>query len=295
MFTIQRVTGAVSGSTVVGLNGEMPEPPETPSLPGLTADCTRCAGLCCVALSFARSVDFPVDKAAGEPCTHLQTDFRCGIHDRLRPEGYRGCTVYDCFGAGQQVTRAFGDVDWRAGPVPAAGMFAVFHVVRALHELLWLLESAGSVPECAPLGPALAEARAATLALTTLETAALATYDVGAHRAKVNLVLREASALARAGRGGADLAGADLVGRDLRGTELGGASLRGGLLAGADLSGVDLSRTDLTGADLRDTDLSGADLSESLFVSQAQVDAARGSASTRLPAGLRAPAHWSVG
>ena len=67
----------------------------------LQADCARCFGLCCVALPFAASADFAVDKAAGSPCRNLRTDFGCGIHAELRQRGFNGCTVYDCFGAGQ--------------------------------------------------------------------------------------------------------------------------------------------------------------------------------------------------
>ncbi|HZC25622.1 MAG TPA: GAF domain-containing SpoIIE family protein phosphatase, partial [Actinopolymorphaceae bacterium] len=43
----------------------------------LRADCSRCAGLCCVAPSFSASADFAIDKAAGRACPHLRTDFRC--------------------------------------------------------------------------------------------------------------------------------------------------------------------------------------------------------------------------
>ena len=49
---------------------------------GLRADCGNCFGLCCVALTFSVSADFAVDKESGEPCRHLGTDFRCGIHQR---------------------------------------------------------------------------------------------------------------------------------------------------------------------------------------------------------------------
>ncbi len=69
----------------------------------LQADCENCFGLCCVALPFAASADFAIDKDAGKPCENLQSDFRCGIHNSLRQRGFRGCTVYDCFGAGQKV------------------------------------------------------------------------------------------------------------------------------------------------------------------------------------------------
>lgn len=88
----------------------------------LRADCGQCFGLCCVALPFARSADFAIDKGAGEPCPNLESDFRCGIHTRLRRTGFTGCTVYDCFGAGQRVSQVtFGGVDWRSGSRSAPG------------------------------------------------------------------------------------------------------------------------------------------------------------------------------
>ncbi len=56
----------------------------------LRADCTRCAGLCCVAPAFAASADFAIDKPAGRPCPHLGDDFRCGIHEHLDQRGFHG-------------------------------------------------------------------------------------------------------------------------------------------------------------------------------------------------------------
>ena len=87
----------------------------------LQADCAQCFGLCCVALPFAASADFAIDKAAGSPCRNLRTDYRCGIHTELRQRGFNGCTVYDCFGAGQKVSQVtFGGADWRSGSRGAA-------------------------------------------------------------------------------------------------------------------------------------------------------------------------------
>ncbi|PWR10644.1 oxetanocin A resistance protein, partial [Micromonospora acroterricola] len=51
---------------------------------------------------------------------------------------------------------------------------------------------------------------------------------------------------------------------------------------------------DVTGADLRGADLRGADLRATLFLHQAQLDAARGDARTALPAALIRPAHWTA-
>jgi len=130
--------------------------------------------------------------------------------------------------------------------------------------------------------------------LTLGSPESITALDVNALRGEVNPLLLRASELARArvpGRRknhrGADLAGARLAGADLR-----GASLRGALLVAADLSGADLRDADLIGADLRDTDLRGADLTGALFLTQAQLNAARGDAATTLPASLGRPAHW---
>ena len=260
--------------------------------PDLRADCARCFGLCCVAPAFSASADFAIDKPAGQPCPNLRTDFRCGIHDRLRQRGFPGCTVYDCFGAGQHVAQVtFGGRDWRQDPRPAGQMFAVFAVVRQLHELLWYLAEALALEQARPLHGDLDHARDETQRLTRLDAAVLAELDLTAHRASVTALLRRASELARTDPG-RDLSGRDLVGGDLARANLRGASLRGAFLIGADLRCADLTLADLTGADLRGANLSGADLRGSLFLTQSQVDAALGDAGTGLPASLTRPAHW---
>ncbi|NWK11894.1 hypothetical protein HXZ52_11920 [Clostridium cadaveris] len=47
-------------------------------------------------------------------------------------------------------------------------------------------------------------------------------------------------------------------------------------------------------ADLRDTDLRGADLEYSIFLTQQQVNSAKGNASTKLPRELVIPSYWDV-
>ena len=117
----------------------------------LRADCEHCFGLCCVAPTFSASADFAIDKDAGQPCPNLQLNFRCSIHDRLRRRGFPGCTVYDCFGAGQKVAQVtFGGQDWRRTPGIAEHMFTVFTIVRQLHELLWYLSEALTLQPARP-------------------------------------------------------------------------------------------------------------------------------------------------
>ena len=244
-------------------------------MPELRADCARCVGLCCVAPAFAASADFAIDKPAGRPCPHLERDFRCGIHADLRPRGFRGCSVYDCFGAGQRVTQVtFRGRDWRT-PSVAAPMFAAFETVRALHELLWYVAAAlelAAVRSDPALEAGLRLAFEETDRLAGGSPDDLAATDVDAHRERVNGRLREASARARAGvRNPRALRGAMLPGADLRGADLRGADLRGAVLVGADLRDADLRLADLTGADLRGARVNGRGLREALFVTQAQL------------------------
>ncbi|MET9558160.1 pentapeptide repeat-containing protein [Streptomyces sp. NPDC006645] len=261
----------------------------------LTADCGSCFGLCCVALPFTASADFAVDKKAGQPCSNLRTDFRCGIHTRLREEGFQGCTVYDCFGAGQRVSQVtFGGRSWREEPGSAQAMYAVFPVMRQLHELLRYLTEALAMEPARGLAGELRAALDATERLAAGDAEALAGTDVAGHRAGVNELLLRTSELVRAGvrRKRMERRGADLMGAKLRGADLKGANLRGAYLIAADLRGADLRMADLIGADFRDADLRGADLTGALFLTQTQLNAARGDAATVLPAALARPSHW---
>lgn len=270
----------------------------SPADPDLRADCSRCFALCCVALPFTASADFARDKAAGTPCPHLGGDHRCGIHDRLRPEGFTGCTVYDCFGAGQKVSQVtFGGRDWRTGGrAHARQMFDVFPVVRQLHELLHYLGEALALPAARPVHAELRRARERVERLSLGTPKELAALEVGTHRQEVGALLERSSELARAGLRGRrkDRRNADLIGARLRGADLRGVSLRGACLIAADLTGADLCGADLLGTDLRDADLTGADLTGTLFLTQPQLTAARGGAGTKLPASLGRPVHWTA-
>jgi hypothetical protein len=62
----------------------------------------------------------------------------------------------------------------------------------------------------------------------------------------------------------------------------------------ARLDEADLSGAHLEGADLSGAVLDGVDLRKANGLTQAQLDTARGNASTRLPDGLRRPASWEA-
>ncbi|MGF9905846.1 pentapeptide repeat-containing protein [Brevibacillus porteri] len=269
----------------------------------LQGDCESCFGLCCVALPFAASSDFAINKDAGKPCSNLQADFRCGVHTKLRKIGFRGCTVYDCFGAGQKVSQVtYSGQDWRKEPGSAKQMYEVFPIMWQLHELLWYITDTLTKQAAESLHPVLKEALEETQRLTDHSPEEILKLDIALHRAKVNELLLQTSELVRkdavakykGGKQGKSYGrGADLIGAKLKGADLRGAQLRGAYLIAADLRGADLRGADLIGADFRDTNVSGANLTETLFLTQVQLNAAKGDASTKLPPSFTRPTHWS--
>lgn len=116
----------------------------------LRADCARCAALCCVAPAFDRSAEFAYDKPAQTPCRHLMADDRCAVHARREREGFSGCILFECHGAGQRVVQElFGGRSWREDPDLLAEMSRCFFALRRVHELLVLLSEAAKLD----LGP----------------------------------------------------------------------------------------------------------------------------------------------
>lgn len=269
----------------------------------LRVHCEKCFGLCCVALYFSASEGFPTDKDAGKPCINLQSNFYCSVHKNLREQGLKGCTAYDCFGAGQKVAQVtYGGRDWREFPESSKEMFEVFLIMRQLHEILWYLTEALTLHQCRSIHNELNSLLSETEQLTFLSPSSLIGLDLEAHRNKVNSLLLQTSEMVRSKiRSGHNIPAKhkntiskrlDFIGADLRRTNLIGADLRGAYLIAANLRGVDLSGADLIGADFRDADIRGANLKNSIFLTQSQVNTAKGDHDTRLPLSLTTPSYW---
>lgn len=262
----------------------------------LRADCANCFGLCCVALPYAKSVDFAFDKDGGNPCRNLQSNYLCGIHKDLRNKGFRGCAAYECFGAGQKVSQVtYKGMDWRSNKDIAQEMFDVYPIVQQVHEMLWYLNEVLTIDAAKSIHKEVNQSIEDTENLTNKRPEYILNIDVAEHRTKVNKLLIRTSEMVRAQvlkSNKNTRRGMDYLGAKLRGTDLKGANLRGALLIAADLRNADLRWSDVIGADFRDADISDANLTGCIFLTQAQVNAAKGNKHTKLPAALVTPAHW---
>jgi uncharacterized protein YjbI with pentapeptide repeats len=267
----------------------------------LRVHCEKCFGLCCIALYFSASEGFPANKDAGKACINLQSDFTCSVHKTLRSNGLKGCTAYDCFGAGQKLSQVtYAGHDWRQVPESAKQMFESFLIMRQLHEMLWYLSEAFIIQTSHSIQGEIKSLLDNTECLTSLDVDSLLALDVAKHRTRVNMLLKNTSELVRikthSGKNTDSSnrnANTHYFGADLRKIDLRGADFRGAYLIAANLRGVDLTGADLIGADLRDADISGANLANSIFLTQAQLNTAKGDSHTKLPMMLVRPNYWS--
>jgi hypothetical protein len=249
-----------------------------------------------VATAFAKSADFAIDKPYGRPCPNLLADYRCTIHDRLSTSGFAGCVRFDCLGAGQRTTAAFGGKTWRTDPALADQIFDVFAVMRELHEMLWYLDRAARLPIEPQLRQDIVEHLEFVTAAGDQPADELGPSTVTGCAGRTEALIDAASAQARSRYPRRrELRRAELVGADLRHADLRGADLRGAVLVGARLGSADLRWADLRFADLRGADLAGADLRDALFLHGSQLQSATGDAATTLPDGLARPRSWAAG
>ncbi|QDQ02619.1 pentapeptide repeat-containing protein [Lysinibacillus fusiformis] len=269
----------------------------------LQADCQNCFGLCCTALNIVASSDFAMNKAAGTPCLNLQSDYSCQIHSSLREKGFKGCTVFDCLGAGQMVSQStFNGQDWRKNPQIAAKMFRVFPIMEQLYEMIAYLAEALSYQLSLSLSEKLNRQLVQLQHLTNQEADILLAIDMTKYRMPINELLLETSqhirnnfmsnAFDTKNKRKYNYRGVDWIGKNLKDEDLRAADLRGAYLIAANLQNTDLRGVDFIGADLRDAVLSGANLSTSMFLTQMQINSAKGNSKTILPAHLKRPSHW---
>lgn len=90
---------------------------------------------------------FAIDKPIDEGCPNLKADFSCAIHAQRVEQGFKGCTLFDCHGAGQRVTQdIFKGRTWRDDPAIAAEMFESFRKVLKIHDYLRLVAILEGLP-----------------------------------------------------------------------------------------------------------------------------------------------------
>ncbi|MGL5979065.1 MAG: pentapeptide repeat-containing protein [Erysipelotrichaceae bacterium] len=252
----------------------------------LTIDCSTCRAYCCKALFFSKLDGFPSDKPANVPCSFLETDDRCRIHTQLKAQGLRGCTSYDCIGAGQRVAQQYASATTQE-------QYAAYQKMRMLHEMLWYLQDCSLHHKTASILEQTKQLYAQCDAIGALDIQDFLAFDMDQIRNRVNPHLLRAMALVlNKERVAPPQSAINYIGVDFSKRRLASYDFKAALLMAADFSNLTLDNAIFLGADLRDANFSNCDCSQAIFLTQQQVNTTIGNEATRLPAHLVVPDHY---
>jgi hypothetical protein len=198
-----------------------------------------------------------------------------------------------------QVT--FKGQSWREHPEIAKKMFEVYPVMEQIYEMIAFIAEALTYEVSESLRKKLKNQFKRLQSLTEMDADSLLALDITECRLPVNELLVETSEYVRrelstkvfAIKKGENLRGVDWIGKKLTGKDLRTTDFRGAYLIAADLRSADLRGVNFIGADLRDANLSGANLSTSMFLTQMQINSAKGNNQTILPSHVQTPPHWN--
>ena len=157
--------------------------------------------------------------------------------------------------------------------------------------MLWyLIEAASLIPdEClqATIDALICE----NGQMARLPAEEIAQPDMQAYRRKVNAVLKQVSGVVSINPSG-KIHRENCLGKDFRKAMLDGRDFSMSLMIAANFEGCSLKGTNFLGADIRGANLKNADLSESIFLTQMQINSAKGNSNTRIPEKLSRPITW---
>jgi hypothetical protein len=259
----------------------------------LKIDCKNCSGLCCVSLYCSKTDGFPANKEAGTPCSYLDSDYGCNIHSILGEKNYRGCIAYDCFGAGQRATQlCLSKGTWKTNPKQADMIFETFMIVFQLHQMLWYLVEAFQLTSDNKLKSTIEELIQENEQMAEILPENCSKTDLSAYRLKVNTVLKQISSAISRSTSTSRHSDMMYLGKNFKKANLDGKDFSMSLMIASNFTGCSLKKTNFLGADIRDANVKDTDLSESIFLTQMQINSAIGNKNTRLPDNLIRPAAW---
>lgn len=260
-------------------------------LEALHIQCSSCSGLCCVALFISKVDGFPIDKPAGIPCQHLQKDYFCDIHEKLACRHMNACLSFDCLGAGQLTTQVYQNTTWRSHPEHSDKIYQTFFHVYQLQHIAWYLLEAStlSLPktylmQIASMQRIYEKHLASLLQLTST---AIDTF-----RDTVNPLLKEIIRYQQKPYPTIHKNDHQYIGKNLKGKDLRGMDFTMSLCIAANFEDSQLEGACFLGADMRDVNVCNTDLSNTLFLTQAQINSMHGNTNTIVGPMLKIPSHW---
>lgn len=256
-------------------------------------DCFKCSGLCCTALFFSKIDGFPENKGAGKPCSKLKEDYSCSIHKELEKKNMKGCIGYDCFGAGQFVTeKVYKGESWKTLKNKSEEIFNTFTIAFQFYQVSYYLEEARTIAVAKEFHKDISKLIEENENFYDFKAKEIITFDIEKYREKANIILKKVSKSILENLKNNNKPINSFFGKSFKNKNISGLDLSMQLLIAANFDGCNFKGTIFLGADTRDCNFSNADLVEAIFLTQGQINSAKGNRNTKLPEHLDYPISW---
>lgn len=206
----------------------------------------------------------------------------------------KGCIGYDCFGAGQYVTQCiYKGETWQTSQEQSEEIFDVFLVIFQLYQMRYFLEESKIIIPAKELWSDIQNLISENEALCKSTPQDILDIDIESYRNRVNIILKQVCSFIKKSFKNSDNKGiTDFLGRNFTKRNMSGLDLSMKLLIGSNFDSCIFDGTIFLGADTRDTNFNNSDLREAVFLTQGQINSAKGNRNTKLPKHLDSPVTW---
>lgn len=207
----------------------------------------------------------------------------------------KGCIGYDCFGAGQHVTQCIYEGEtWQTSQEQSKEIFDVFVIIFQLYQIRYFLEESRIVIPAKELWSDIENLINENDVLCNSTIQSILDIDIEGYRNKVNVLLKQvcASIIMSFKHNNNKKNLTEFLGKSFKKRDMSGLDLSMKLLIATNFDSCIFDGTIFLGADTRDANFSNADLRESVFLTQGQINSAKGNRSTKLPKHLDYPVTW---
>jgi hypothetical protein len=206
----------------------------------------------------------------------------------------KGCIGYDCFGAGQHVTQyIYKGEAWQTSQGQSKEIFDAFVMVFQLYQIRYFLEESKIIIPAKELWSDIQNLINKNEALCNSTPQSILEVDIRSYRSKVNIILRQVcNCVIKCFKDSDNKKLTEFLGRNFKKRDMSGLDLSMKLLIATNFDSCIFDGTIFLGADTRDTNFSNADLREAAFLTQGQINSAKGNRNTKLPKHLDYPITW---
>ncbi|KAB3533275.1 hypothetical protein F8154_10990 [Alkaliphilus pronyensis] len=206
----------------------------------------------------------------------------------------KGCIGYDCFGAGKHVTQfIYKGKTWQTSKEQAKEIFDVFVIIFQLYQIRYFLEESKIIIPAKGLWSDIQNLINENETLCNSIPQIILDIDMEIYRNKVNIILKQVcECVIKCFKSSGNNRFTEFFGKSFKKRDMSGLDLSMKLLIAANFDSCIFNGSIFLGTDTRDANFSNADLREAVFLTQGQINSAKGNRNTKLPSHLDYPVTW---